>query len=63
MTVVAPADRPKLVRNSCVIKRICSVLVSFHISIVCRLGVFVVRLRKISSLFSVFNVLVQGVLK
>ena len=40
MTVVAPADRPKSIRNSCVIERICS--------IVCRLGVFVIRLRQIS---------------
>ena len=39
MTVVAPADRPKSVRNSCVIERICSVFVSFHLRIVCRLGV------------------------
>ena len=52
MTVVAPADRPKSVRNSCVIERICSVFVSFHLSIVCRLGVFVILLRQISSLFS-----------
>ena len=31
MTVVAPADRPKSVRNSCVIERICSVFVSFYL--------------------------------
>ena len=30
MTVVSPADRPKLVRNSCIIERICSVFVSCH---------------------------------
>ena len=54
MTVVAPADRPKSVRNSFVIERIYSVFVSFHLCIVCRdrLGVFVIRLRQISSLFS-----------
>ena len=52
MTVIAPVDRPKSVRKSCVIERICSVFVSFHICIVCRLGVFVIRLRQISSLFS-----------
>ena len=40
MTVVVPADRPKVVRNSCVIERICSVFVSFHLWVVCRLGVF-----------------------
>ena len=51
MTVVAPADRPKSVRNSCVIERICSVFVSFHLCIVCRLGAFVIRLRHISPLF------------
>ena len=51
-TVVAPADRPKSVRNSCVIERICSVFVSFHLCSVCRLGKFVIRLRQISSLFS-----------
>ena len=51
MTVVAPADRPKSVRNSCAIERICSVFVSFHLCIVCRLGVFVIRLCQISSLF------------
>ena len=52
MTVVAPADRPKSVRNSCVIECICSVFVSVHLCIVCCLGVFVIRLRQISSLFS-----------
>ena len=48
---VATADRPKSVRNSCIIERICSVFVSFYIFIVCRLGVFVIRLLQISSLF------------
>ena len=52
MTVVAPADRPESVRNSCVIERICSVFVLFHLCIVCRLEVFVIRLRQISSFFS-----------
>ena len=52
MTVVAQADRPKSVRNSCVIERICSVFVSLHLCIVCRLRVFVIRLCQISSLFS-----------
>ena len=50
MTAVAPADRPKSVRNSCVIGRICSVFVSFHLCIVCRLGLFSIWLRQISSL-------------
>ena len=51
MTVVAPADRPKSVRNSCVIKRICSFCVSFYLCIFCRLEFFIViRLRQISSL-------------
>ena len=44
VTVVAPADRPKSGRNSCVIERIYSVFVSFHLCIVCREGVFVIRL-------------------
>ena len=52
MTAVAPADRPKSVRNSCVIERICRSFVSFYLCIICRLGVFVIRLRQISSLFS-----------
>ena len=52
MTIVAPADRPKTVHNSCVIERICSIFVSFHLCIVCRLGVFVIQLRQIISLFS-----------
>ena len=37
--VDAPGDRPKFVRNSCVIERTCTVLVSIHLGIVCRLGV------------------------
>ena len=44
MTVVAPTDRPKSVRNRSVIER----FAPMH----CRLGVFVTRLRQISSLFS-----------
>ena len=52
MTVVAPADRPKSVRNSCVIECICSAFVSFYLCIICRLGVFVIRLRQNSSIFS-----------
>ena len=54
MTVVAPADRPKSVRNNCVIGRICSVFVSFLLCIVCHLGVYVIRLRQISPLFSLY---------
>ena len=50
MTVVAPNDRPKSVRNSCVIKRI--LFVSFNLCFVCRLGMFVIRLRQISFFFS-----------
>ena len=34
--IIAQAERPKSARNSCVIERICSVFVSFHLSIVCR---------------------------
>ena len=56
MTVVTPADRPKSVRNSCVIERICSIFVSFHLFILCRSEVFVIRLRQISSLFSMHKV-------
>ena len=52
IAVVTQAERPKSVRNSCVIERICSVFVSSHLCIVCRLGVFVIRLYQISSLFS-----------
>ena len=51
MAVVAPADRPKSVRNSCVIERICSVFVSFHLMIVCHLRVFVIRF--VSDLFPI----------
>ena len=40
MAVVAPADRPKSDRNSCVIQRIWSVFGSFHLCIFCRLEVF-----------------------
>ena len=39
MTVVAPAERPKSFCNSYVIDRICSAFVSFHLCIICRLGV------------------------
>ena len=49
MTVVALTDRPISVRNTCVIERICSVFVSFHI---CTVRRFVIRLHQISSLFS-----------
>ena len=45
-------DRPKSVPNSCVIERICNVFVSLHLCTVCRLGLFVIRLRQISSFFS-----------
>ena len=48
--------RPKTVRNCCVNERICSVFVSFQLCIVCRLGVFVIRLRQISSLFSLYQI-------
>ena len=51
-TVAAPGDRPYSVRNSCVIERICSVFVPFQLCIVCRLGMIVIRLRQISSIFS-----------
>ena len=55
MTVVAPADRPISIGNSCVIEHICTVFLSFHLCIVCQLGVFVIRLRQISSLFSLLK--------
>ena len=38
MTAVAPADRPKSVRNSCVVEYICSVFVSFHLAYSVNLG-------------------------
>ena len=53
MIVVAPTDRPKSVRNRCVVERFCSVFVLLWLCIVCRLGVFVIRMRQISSLLSV----------
>ena len=43
--------RPMSVRKSCIIERICGVSVAFHLCIVCRLGVFVIRLPQIFSLF------------
>ena len=55
MTLVAPADRPESVRNSCVIERIWSISVYFHLCIVCRLGVIVIRLQEISSLLSTYQ--------
>ena len=61
MTVGAPDDRPKSVCNSCVIKRICSVFVSFHLCIVFLFGEFVIRLHQISSLFSLLlDVITEG---
>ena len=57
ITVVALVGRPKSVRNSCIIERICSVFLSFHLCIVCHLGVFVIRLRQIFSRFSLVSFL------
>ena len=54
MTVVTPTDRPKSVRNRCVIE----VLVTFFVLSCCFLdfsvgvGAFVIGLSQISSLFS-----------
>ena len=53
MTLVAPAYRPKSVRDSCVIERICSVLVSFHLCIVCCLEVYFLFSFGISLLCSI----------
>ena len=53
IAVVVPTDRPRLVRNRCVIERFCSFFVLPWRWIVCRLGVFVILMRQIASLFSV----------
>ena len=50
MNAVAPTDRPKSARNRRAIER--SIFVLLLLWIVCRLGVFVMRLRQISFLFS-----------
>ena len=52
MTGIAPIDRSKLVRNPCVIEHFRSVFVLLYLCIVCRFGMSVMRLRQISSLFS-----------
>ena len=56
MTVVVPADCSKSTSYRCVIERFGSVFVSIWLRIVCRLGVLVIRMRQISSLFSSFYV-------
>ena len=54
IAVVAATDRPKSVHNRCVIERFCSVFMLrwLQVCTVCRLEVFAIRLRRISSLFS-----------
>ena len=56
MTAVTPTDRPKSVRNSCVIKVFGGVLMLSRCFLDCSVGVgvFVTGLSQISSLFS-FN--------
>ena len=54
MTAVTPTDRPKSVRNSCVIKVFGGVLMLSRCFLDCSVGVgvFVTGLSQISSLFS-----------
>ena len=47
VTVVAPTDHPKSVLNRCVIERVLCLYVTLTCT-VCRLDVFVIRLRQIS---------------
>ena len=56
MTAVTPTDRPKSVRNSCVIKDFCGVFVLSRCFLGCSVGVgfFVAGLGQISSFFSVY---------
>ena len=51
MTAVAPTDRPKSVRNSCVIKVFGGVFM-FYVLCFIGVGVFVTGLSQISSFFS-----------
>ena len=54
MSVVTPTDRPKLVRNSCVIK-LCKALMCCYFAfydVAVGIGVFVKRLSFITSLLS-----------
>ena len=55
MTVVAPIDRPKSVRNCYAMEHFCSVFVLLYLCIVCRLGEFATRVHQIASLFSLDN--------
>ena len=55
MTVVTPTNRLKSVRNRCVIERFCIIFLLLDQCIFCRLGLFVIRLRQISSLFSYYR--------
>ena len=59
MTAVAPTDRPKSVRNSCVIKVFGGVFMLSRCFLDCYVGVgvFVTGLSQISSFFSHKNVL------
>ena len=50
VAVVTPTDRPKSVRNRCLIELFCGVVCPFDISVV--VGAFVIGLSQISSFFS-----------
>ena len=56
VAVVTPTDRPKSVRNRCLIELFCGVVLSlcpFDISV--GVGAFVIGLSQISSFFSLFD--------
>ena len=56
MTVFAPTDRPKSEGNGCVIERFSIIFLLLWLDTVCRLGVYVIRLRQISCPFSEYFV-------
>ena len=60
MTAVTPTDRPKSVRNSCVIKVFGGVFMLSRCFLDCSVGVgvFVTGLSQISSFFSLYKVFV-----
>ena len=55
MTVFAPTNRPKSDLNYYVIERFSVIFLLFWLGTVYRLGVYVIRLRQISSLFSLHD--------
>ena len=59
VTAVTPTDRPKSVRNSCVIKVFCGVFMLSRGFLDCSegVGVFVTGLSQISSFFSFFVII------